>query len=325
MRLFSVLLWGLGCASAPPPASTGALPTLDRPALAHPYRYRLLAPPGADRFEPSGAAAHEGTLWVVSDKDGWIASYALPLRPGANPATAGFQTPRLSPSLGTKLEAIAVTPDGVGLLLETFDRKVWRCPKLTTQGCAAPEPVDVEKAVAAIVERVPGPWRWISFESLASRGEVLWLGVRSYRNEGPVEVDVPWSQVVDQAGRVWTAAEETWTRDGLDYSLSDLVIDGETFWMTASFEASDGAREAHAPRSGVAGLLLRAAVDPETGLPGPARVCARLTGKPEGVAVWGPWVVLVFDQDGRRKGTVDGFPLEQTEDYAAIYAKESCP
>jgi hypothetical protein len=92
---------------------------------------RLVGPKGVKRWEPSGVVNAEQSLWVVSDRGGWLARYQLPLRTGSNTPVEAHQ---LKPELKHRVKWEGLTwernqqnePTAL-LLLEAISRSVWRC------------------------------------------------------------------------------------------------------------------------------------------------------------------------------------------------------
>lgn len=284
------------------------------------YPYVMEAPAKVGRWEPSGAAVRGDLLWVVNDREGYLAAYQLPLTPGVNTVQRAFV---VLPHEGrVKWEAIAPSGDAGLLLLEAISRTVWRCAD-PADGCAALERVPIDNANAVVDDAVPRPPEYITFEGLAAQGERVLLGVRGYLPEAGGDEDFrAWSFVLDPTGRhVYDGA--AWQHEGRAYGISGLALDGTTLWMTWSYEL-----DSDATIDGVAGLLARAEIDRETGLPGTPRLCRALAGKPEGVAVWGSeHLVVVFDNDLRRKDPTreDAFPVAGNQDFATVVRKADCP
>lgn len=284
------------------------------------YPYVMEAPAKVRRWEPSGAAVRGDLLWVVNDREGYLAAYQLPLTPGVNTVQRAFT---VLPHEGrVKWEAIAPSGDAGLLLLEAISRTVWRCAD-PGDGCRTLERVPIDNANAVVDDAVPEPPEYITFEGLAAQGERVLLGVRGYLPEAGGDEDFrAWSFVVDPTGRhVYDGA--AWQHEGRAYGISALALDGSTLWMTWSYEL-----DSDATVDGVAGLLARAEIDPETGLPGTPTLCRALAGKPEGVAVWGrDHLVVVFDNDLRRKDPAreDAFPVAGNQDFATVVRKADCP
>lgn len=297
-------------------AGCGARPT-GAPA---PAAVVLQAPPGVDRWEPSGAVALDGRLWVVNDREGWIAGYDLPLADGVNAPTAASRV--VPPGIDKiKWEGAAPAAAGGLLMLEAFSRTVWRCAD-PAAGCPALEPVDVAPANAAIDALLPGPVEYVIMEGLAAHGDRVLVGTRAYLAQGRESHEFQvWSVTLDAAGtHTYDGAE--WSVDGRTYGLSGIAFDGpDTLWSTWSFED-----ERDETSAGVSGLLARAEIDPATGLPGRPHLCRKLDGKAEGIAVLADELVLVFDNDKARKSISDRgkLPVPPDRDYAALVPKDAC-
>lgn len=264
---------------------------------------RIIAPVGIDRWEPSGGVVFDDVLWVVNDRDGWIAAYDLPLAPGRNAPSAAHRLPVQDGPI--KFEAAAPAPGGGLLLLETMKRSVWRCRR-PEDGCPAVQRVEVTDALAALESSVPKPVEYITYEALAARGEAMWIGSRGYETDDGVFH--PWAIVAEPGGRT-TYDGTPWVLDGRAYGLSDLMRDEDGFWMTWSYEAEGETRE------DVGGLLAWAPLT-EDGRPGTPKLCRRLPGKAEGVARYGDELLVIFDEDRARKDPSDSakFALAPDED-----------
>ena len=328
------------CGGAPAPApeaQPAPAPKAEPPAL-HPHVVE--APAGVDRWEPSGAAVIGDALWVVNDRGGWIAAYALPLAPGRNAPTAAHQiapgrldpqrtqamsralAPRIAKILAKRMKWEDMAPDGKGglLLLEAISRTVWRCPD-PGAGCQEIAPFDVAKATAKLESLLPMPVAYYSLEGLAAGGDSVLLGTRGLMPENAKEDDfVPWAIVVKPGGE-HAYDGKAWALDGHDFGISSMARDGDTLWMTWSYELDgDGTR------SGVAGILAKALIDPKTGLPGKPALCAKIDGKPEGLAVYGDNLVVVFDNDRARKkkGDPTRFDITPAQDFARVLPKPNC-
>lgn len=277
----------------------------------------LEAPPGVDRWEPSGGVVRKDQLWVVNDRDGWIAAYAIPLAAGVNRPTVAHAL-RVREGL-MKWEGVAADgADGV-LLLEAMDQRLWRCAD-PQRGCPGLVEVPHEAARQAIFDATP-PFEYVTLEGLAAEGERRLVGVRGYTPKGKRSKDFrAFSRVLTPDGRA-TYGGRAAVHDGRRYGLSGMALDGDIVWMTWSYEDSKDDS-----RAGVAGLLARAELG-EDGLPGVPRLCRAVEGKPEGVASWGDYVFVVFDNDKARKRPVDpaAFDLEQNQDLAWVWPKSGCP
>ncbi len=284
------------------------------------YPYVLQAPDGVERWEPSAAVRRGDLLWVVTDRDGWVAAYALPLKTGLN---LPVRSMRLAPFEGRiKWEGLAPLGDEGFLLLETMTRSLYRCPD-PAAGCAGLERVDPARANAAIDALLPGQVEYVTLEGLAGEGDRVYLGARGYVAKGLTSADFTSWSVVSLPDGTTTLGGAGWPHGGRSYGLSGMAADGSTLWMTWSFEDERDDRP-----EGVGGLLARAPIDPATGLPGRPRLCRTLDGKPEGIAVLDrDHLVLVFDDDKARKDPSrrDRFALTPTQDFATVLRKADCP
>lgn len=331
----------VGCGGAPPPPP--APPPVPKPVVVptpalHPYV--IEAPKGVERWEPSGAAVVADHLWVVNDRGGWLASYALPLKPGVNAPAAAHQiaperldplrtqmmsrvlAPRIAKILARRMKWEDLAPDGKGglLLLEAISRTVWRCAD-PNGGCPTLESLDVSKANAKLESLLPVPVAYYSLEGLAAHGDRVLVGTRGLMPENASDDDFrPWAVVVEPGGE-HTYDGKPWALDGLDYGISSLALDGDTLWMTWSYE-----KDADGTTKGVAGVIAKATLDRTTGLPGAPTMCARLAGKPEGLAVHGDALLVVFDNDKARKkkGDPTRFDITPAQDFARVIPKSSC-
>lgn len=305
---------------------TPELPTEGRgpPRLEPVVALRLGAPKGLDRFEPSGAAVVDGVLWVVNDRDAWLVGYALTDLPpaGTGVSAADGPPPRLTPKHArlltekkSKFEGLSPEASGGMLAVETFGSQVFRLGlPLIGPVAPAPELLNVDEARDALQADVALGYHWITWEAVARApdGRVL-VGRRSYNaaGQGP-NAFTPAPRVAAADGALAAIGpSEGWKVGDRVFSLSDMAAVEDGYWMTLSFE--DDTRHGAAS---VAGLLAFAPRDPQTGLPGPVRLCGALPGKPEGVAVWGRQLFVVFDHDADRKrgGDNAAFELDRDED-----------
>jgi hypothetical protein len=338
-RLIAVASLLCACGGAPPAAPEPPEPTpAARAAPIHPHI--LEAPPAVQRWEPSGAAIRGDKLWVVNDRGGWLVAYDLPLKAGINKPTAAHEilpkrldpvrtemmaralAPKIAKILAQRLKFEGLAPDGEKglLLLEAISRTVWRCAD-PEGGCPTIEPVDIQKSNARLESLLPVPVAYYSLEGVAGGAKPL-LATRGLMPENANDDDFrPWAIVVDGDGEATYDGTPLTDAAGRKYGISDIARDGDTLWMTWSYEV-----DADQTTTGVAGLLARAEIDPKTGLPGPARVCAPLVGKPEGLAVHGDDLVVVFDNDKARKAPGDAtrFELTAAQDFARVVPKPAC-
>ncbi len=303
---------------------------------------RLQAPEGVDRWEPSGAAVRGGRLWVVSDKDGYLAAYALPLREGAQRPALSFKLSLPMPGR-LKWEGLEVGPEGELLLLEAISRTVWRC-EAPEEGC--PKLTRLDSDLNPRLDSVaPMPFHYLMFEALARRGGAVWVGTRGLQArtaegaEGGLWPWTAWAEVREEPlGALSSPAErgeeysESQTRGlvmgrgGLLFARRAYGVSGAVYdeargglWLTLSAE-----REGEASRESVSGLLAfsRLSGSDPLQVATPLSVCARFDMKPEGVALGaGGAPIVVFDEDldrklgARRSGRSERFPLGGDEDY----------
>ena len=280
-----------------------------------PYSHILSAPEGVDRWEPSGAAVVGDHLWVATDRMGWLAGYRLPLADGEN-------RPQISVKLiptknGEPLENVKweeVTPDLKGglYLLDSRSRQVWHCAD-PGNACEQWAPVNVQAQNDDISSELLAVPNYFGMEALGYDGESLWLGSRHVAYT-PDELARPFVVISSGKGPIhWTPFE-----DGERvYALSGFAFDGNHLWQTWSYEGEGDTTD------DVSGLLALSDLDTQN-QPGLPRLCRTFKGKPEGVAVYGSKLVIVFDMDKARKNP-DGehnFPIKATEDYATIVPAE---
>jgi hypothetical protein len=299
-------------------AGHGAAP-VPAPKPIHPFV--LEAPRGVDRWEPSGDAVLANDLWVVNDRDGWIAAYPLPLHPGVNTPDHSYALKTGLPR--TKWEDAAPAPDGGLLLWEAVSRTLWHCGD-PAAGCPDLAQVDSEAFRKALDAALPVPVEYVTVEGFARQGDRTWVATRGLvpRGQDPKTAFECWPRLFGAQGPLAAFDGKPWMLDGHPYSISGLALDGDTLWMTWSYEAA-----ADDSRDGVAGLLARAKLGPD-GQPGPPELCRRFVGKPEGVALWNHELVVVFDDDLARKGVNDPrrFPLDPRQDFAEVLDKvDACP
>ncbi|MBU0550039.1 hypothetical protein KKB55_17420 [Myxococcota bacterium] len=270
----------------------------------------LKAPEGVDRWEPSGAAVIGDHLWIASDRGGHIARYRLPLQPVNLPDVAHALRPHPGQ---VKWEGLAAHGE-VLYLLEAYSRQVWRCAA-PEAGCPDLQPATPIAARWAKVIGAPTPYLGLEALSVDQAG-ALWTGSRGWVIDGRFE---PQPRLLGPT-RGWRWAPPM--IDGHPLGLSGAAHGEGALWTTWSLEieASEGALNGLSLRAEVAGLLARAPIT--NGVIGPARVVARFSAKPEGVALWGTRVIVVFDEDMRRKGRWGGFHLSPAEDYAVVLAVE---
>jgi hypothetical protein len=262
----------------------------------------------------------ESRLWVVNDKTPVLAAYTLPLAPGHNAPVAHVRITQ--PIDRLKLEAIRHHPVHGLLLLDAFGRRVLAGVTFAPDG----EPrFDFElkhlSAPAPAFDALPpGPFEYLSVEALAVVGEQVWSGVRGYQPEGRNDALTPLSAWLAGDGRTHRRAVRT--HEGRTYGLSDALCPPGL--PDRCFETWSAERETGDTPADVSGLLT---VSPLVGgLPGEPHVCRVFPGKSEGVARFGDVLIVVFDNDARRKrpGDPARFPLETTQDYAVTVPLSDC-
>ena len=313
---------------------------------------KLLGPQGVERWEPSGVVSTESTLWVVSDREGWLTQYQLPIKPGSNSPIAAHQ---IKPPLKNRLkwEGLEWSRDSNGeinglLLLEAISRTVWRCER-PEEGCPVLTRLDPEPLNELLNTAVKEPFQYIMFEALAYLDEPL-VGVRGFQHK--TKGLTPWSLLSNFKGGMILDARETLVVDKRRYGLSGATYDrsSQGFWLTWSYEEEEGVK-----RDAVSGFLsfspLRIAkqkgskekidsknvrlngtleygdVRIEHLNQGQFKLCARFGMKPEGVAVNDAGLLfVVFDEDRDRKAGKEQvnesdkeqsgrFPLLSHQDY----------
>lgn len=308
------------------------------PSISHHHlKIHLKAPQGVDRWEPSGVIAAlkdgEEALWVVSDKNGWLARYSLPLSLGDQQPEVAFQL-QLSPLQKVKWEGLAWEKSEAGtgslLLLEAFSRSVWRCSD-PDQGCKDIVRVGTHDYNPALNKTVPSPFRYIMFEALAYLEEPI-IGIRGYHDRA--EGLTPWSMLFE----INSHKVRRDHRDGLTYQSRRYGISGAQYdaqrrglWITWSYEREEGATV-----DAVSGLLTFTSLDPladqahkiselsaEHAQSSRPLLCAYYKLKPEGVTLSSQdELILIFDNDMDRKGGRQSseaqFPLDPSEDYAHV-------
>lgn len=330
------------CQSTQRPTTPEAQPSAQvKPASAEPALQRV-APPlvtvedmtsrlqgakGAQKWEPSGVAREGEDLWVASDKDGWLARYALPLSPVSEPV----QVTQLKLPLDNRLkwEGLELHPKGGLLLMEAISRSVWWC-KDPKAGCTQLSRVEggaVNDELNTLTER---SFYYLMFEALTVIDGHAWVGVRgmnakpSADHEGGLVPWIAWARFGEGGGAAiippTSGPLSAYVYEGRSYGLSGAVNDGDGgLWVTLSYEDEEGDT-----RASVSGLLahLSLPLTPAklTGDSPQVKICARFALKPEGVtrsATGAP--IVVFDVDADRKGEgPDHFKLKRTEDYAWV-------
>ncbi len=307
---------------------------------------KISGPKQVSRWEPSGIVSSQEGIWVVSDREGWITYYKLPL-------TKGDNTPHLSHKLSPKLknrikwEGLEWERNEAGevtalLLLEAISRTVWRCDA-PHEGCPRLDKVTLEPFNTLLNNAVPRPFKYIMFEGLAVHQKDVLIGVRAFQDK---ELGLkPWSLLANLNGELMLDARSPLTYEGKEYGMSGITFDAEHqgFWMTWSYEDEEGSIQ-----ESVKGLLTFAPLKYAKGSKsktskskaseqgknlefGPKRldhtlnvgsqICAVFQMKPEGVSVNEKGdLFVVFDEDLDRKDAeshqeTKRFPLEDNQDF----------
>jgi len=292
---------------------------------------RLQGAKGVKKWEPSGVARVGEDLWVVSDKDGWLARYRLPLSPVSEPV----QVTQLKVPLDNRLkwEGLEVHPEGGLLLMEAISRSVWGC-KYPKAGCTQLSILDAGSVNDELNTLAQRPFYYLMFEALTVIDGRAWVGVRGMNAKPSADHEgglVPWISWASFGGAeplpIIPPAQggaPAFVYEGRAYGLSGAVNDGEGgLWVTLSYEDEEGDT-----RASVSGVLARLKLPlSPTQLTGEApelSVCARFELKPEGVTLSPTGApIVVFDVDADRKG--DGperFNLKRTEDYVWVAPQE---
>ncbi len=296
----------------------------------------LKAPKACDRFEPSGVAYVHDRLWVVSDRDGWIASYDYPFKTeGKNKAKSAFQL-NIPSDERTKWEGIESDEKGGFYLLEAISKSIWHCPS-PLDGCKDFKKVEIDKISLALNDsskRFAEDLNYMMLESVAMlpKQNQLFLGVRGYNLK--TQGFSPSALILDHLGQVVLQAQQGLEKNGKHYSLSGLTVeehhDDYHFWMTWSFEKEDDRT-----RNGVDGYLMVATISKKDWLAGKRidvkqdlKTCVHFPYKPEGIAVAGEDIVLVFDEDKdrktKKKENGEGFELTKKQDYVWRMKRGAC-
>ena len=273
-------------------------------------KVRLLAPEGADRWEPSGAAVIGDQLWIANDRGGYLAKYPLPLpESGTVSPTKAFA---LSPPIKNRIkwEGLEAQADGSLLILEAISRSIWRCASPET-GCPTLEPVDLSTIQDKIDALPPAPFKYVMLESvfLKSDAEVM-VGTRGYMpKRGPAE---PLAAFFSQSGEGPLFKHPKGLREGgRRYGMSGATADAKGLWTTWSSEREDSVRSRD-----LFGLIAHSTAKGSSW--SAPQICHRFQAKPEGIARWRDQLIVVFDEDLDRKGGMipsDRFPLAANEDY----------
>jgi hypothetical protein len=206
---------------------------------------RLVGPKGVKRWEPSGVVNAEQSLWVVSDRGGWLARYQLPLRTGSNTPVEAHQ---LKPELKHRVKWEGLTwernqqnePTAL-LLLEAISRSVWRCEH-PHQGCPELTKQPLDHLNPRLNQNVPTAFKYIMFEALAYHRELL-VGVRGYQDQS--RGLIPWSLLVSSQAKVKMDARLSFILDQRQYGVSGATYDDQRkgYWLTWSYEDESGSTQ----------------------------------------------------------------------------------
>jgi hypothetical protein len=323
-----------------------------------PHPYVLEAPKNIDRWEPSAAVVIGDRLWVANDKPvkagdrtwGVLAAYDLTaiktwkqLRAackknkdlkegkcdGNKPVDVAFIAG------GNKIEAGALLK-GDGVWWDTIGNKNVVCLGHKQELCAfdrlsRPSDKDLRKLVEAKAGVNPKDLEYVTVEALAVIGNQNWVGVRKYKKKSS-EKEVYWTAIVDHKGALaWGGGKLA--LDGKLFAVSDLFADSDGLWVTLSYEKLgkdndkredvDG-RLAWVELTDDGSLLsMRLCMDPNN-----ASQPLVLAGKPEGIAVFGEKLAVVYDSDkDRKEGNPkdgNGFPIRSNQDYLELIQKPNC-
>ena len=300
--------------------------------------YKLLGPKDVSRWEPSGVAATDQGIWVVSDREAWITFYEFPLKKGTNEPKLVHQ---LKPELDNRIKweglEWAKTKDGDQLLvLEAISRSVWQC-KEPKKGCPNLKKIELQPLNDMLNKVVARSFKYIMFEALAFIDQPI-IGVRGYQDKK--KGLVPWPLLASKDGSLILDARSSVNIDGKKYGISGSTYDDNRkgFWFTWTYEDEKGST-----KESVAGLLTFAPVQTvkteakerknlEYGSmridlnANPLKVCKQFQLKPEGVSLNSKGqIFVVFDEDlDRKKGEESEedvpnlnqrFPLLDNQDY----------
>jgi hypothetical protein len=329
-----------------------------QPLVPQPHPFVLEAPKNIDRWEPSAAVVIRDRLWVANDKPvkaddrTWsvLAAYDLTtLKPwdqlraackknkdrqkgkcdGNKPIDVAFI------SGGNKIEAGGLLK-GNGVWWDTIGNKNVVCLGHKQEPCAfnrlsRPSDKDLRKLVQTKAGVPLKEIEYVSVEGLAMKGNQNWVGVRKYKKKSSKE-EVYWTAIVDHKGAVvWGGGKLA--LDGNLFAVSDLFADSNGLWVTLSYEKLG---ENNDKRKDVDGRLAWVKLTDDGSLHS-MRLCMDqnhgskplvLAGKPEGIAVFGKKLVIVYDSDQDRKEGKPkegkGFPIRNNQDYLELIQKPNC-
>lgn len=291
---------------------------------------RIQGAPNVEKWEPSGVALYEGDLWVVSDKDGWLARYTLPLQKVSQPV----QVIQIKLPLDHRLkwEGLEVHPQGGLLMMEAISRSVWWCkdPKANCSELSKISSGAVNDELNTLANR---DFYYLMFEALTVIEGQAWVGVRGMNAKASADHEgglVPWIAWASFNGEPAlpivppNATQSAFLDQKRVYGLSGAVNDGQGgLWVTLSFEDEEGDS-----RESVSGILAHLQLPLSsvqlTGAQPKAKVCARFDMKPEGVTLTNEGLpIVVFDVDSDRKGQASHqFNLARTEDYVWVASEQ---
>lgn len=299
----------------------------------------ISGPKQVTRWEPSGVVSSSEGLWVVSDREGWITYYTLPLSPKDNQPKLAFQ---LKPKIENRIkwEGLEWAYNDAGevtalLLLEAISRSIWHCDS-PHEGCPRLNPLPMEPLNQQLNQAVPRPFKYIMFEGLAFYQQEYLIGVRAFQDK---EKGLsPWSLLANQKGELSLDARTPLEYEGKTYGISGATFDSKLkgFWLTWSYE-----EEAGSTREAVRGLLTFSPLREEANQAETAnqeqlrkgtrlidheigkgtQLCAIFHMKPEGVTVNDQdQLFVVFDEDLDRKDdetpqTNGRFKLKDHQDF----------
>ncbi|MAD61319.1 MAG: hypothetical protein CMH49_07400 [Myxococcales bacterium] len=302
---------------------------------------KITGPKQVSRWEPSGIVSSADGIWVVSDREGWITYYKLPLNQGDNQPTIAH---KLSPKLENRIkwEGLEWERNQEGqitalLLLEAISRTVWRCDS-PHDGCPRLDKVALEPVNQLLNKSVPSPFKYIMFEGLAYHEQEILIGVRAFQDKK--NGLTPWSLLSNLKGDLLLDARKPLQFEGKEYGMSGVSFDAEHqgFWITWSYEDEEGSIQ-----ESVKGILSfsplkyaknhkenpnKQAKSLEFGakrldhtLDVGSQICAVFQMKPEGVSVSEKGdLFVVFDEDLDRKDAetfkdTKRFALQDNQDF----------
>jgi hypothetical protein len=329
-----------------------------QPLIAQSHPYVLEAPKNIDRWEPSAAVVIGDRLWVANDKPfkdddgtrGVLAAYDLTTLKTWNQLRAeckknkdlqqgkcdGNKPVKVAYiSGGKKIEAGGLR-EGNGVWWDTIGNKNFVCLGPKQEQCSLNKPSrpsdeDLRKLVQTKAGVPPEDLMYVTVEALAVMGNQNWVGVRKYKIKSSDQV-VYWTAIVDHKGDlVWGGGKLA--LDGKLFAVSDLFAESGGLWVTLSHEKLG---KDNTKREDVDGRLAWVKLT-DDGSMHSMRLCMEqnqagkplvLAGKPEGIAVFGEKLVVVYDNDKDRKEgkpkAGNGFPIRTNQDYLELIQKPNC-